>query len=122
MTDLVRRRWEPCEIEVNTAEPYLRRSFRLGLQAAVGKTGLIFQNTLFDENATCHIAYGNGLPMAVADTDGLTTDELLAMGVNVSSVHTDFMIGSPDVDIWGLDREGAETPIITSGDWVLPTV
>ena len=59
---------------------------------------IVFFDTLFDENATCHVAFGNGLPMAVEGADGLAPDELLALGVNVAPVHTDFMIGGPEVD------------------------
>ncbi|MEO5633489.1 aminopeptidase [Gaiella sp.] len=87
--------------------------------SAVKRTGLVFFDTLFDENATCHIAYGSGLPMAVDGADGLTTDELLSLGVNVSRTHTDFMIGGPDVDVDGLDRDGHPTPIMRDDAFVL---
>ncbi len=87
--------------------------------SAVRRTGLVFRDTLFDENAACHLALGNGLPMAVADVDGLRREELLARGVNVSAMHVDFMVGGPDVDVDGLDRDGHATPIIRDDAWQL---
>ena len=83
----------------------------------VGKSGLVFLNTLFDENATCHIAFGSGIPSALAEL--APGDRLLELGVNVSGVHTDFMIGGPDVDVDGLDASGGATPILRGDVWQL---
>jgi aminopeptidase len=87
--------------------------------SAVRKTGLVFHETLFDENATCHIAYGNGLPFTQPDADGLDAEGLLTAGVNVARAHVDFMVGGPEVEIDGLDVDGRATPLIRDEAWVL---
>ena len=79
--------------------------------SAVGKLGLTFCNTLFDENATCHAAYGGGFTFCVADA----ADR--AAGMNVSAVHTDFMIGGPEVDIDGREPGGAWVPIMRNNEF-----
>ena len=79
-------------------------------QSRVGRLDVVFWDVLFDENAACHIAYGKGLP------DGLApgTD-----GANEASTHTDIMIGGPEVDVDGIDADGAATPILRADEWVL---
>ena len=79
----------------------------------VGQSGLVYFNTLFDENATCHIAYGAAV---FAGHEGTEPHE----GINVSKTHTDFMIGGPAVDVDGVTREGRVVPLLRDDVWQLP--
>src|SRR4029453_14719740 len=87
--------------------------------SAVKRSGLVFKDTLFDENATCHLAYGQGLPMSVDGGGGQSNEQLLELGVNVSGQHTDFMIGGPEVDVDGLTPAGEAVPIMRDDAWQL---
>jgi len=80
-------------------------------ESRVGQTGKLFYNTLFDENATCHIAYGFGLTYSF---DG-EPDE----GMNVSNVHVDFMVGGPELEVDALLPDGTELPLIRNEEWQL---
>jgi aminopeptidase len=71
----------------------------------VGKLGITFFSTLFDENATCHIAFGSGMAFAVDEQDR-------AAGLNSSAVHTDFMVGGPEVEVDGIEKGGNRVPIL----------
>jgi aminopeptidase len=85
----------------------------------VGKTGLVFYDTLFDENASSHIALGASIVQAVPGASEQSAEERHARGVNHSSIHTDFMIGSPELEIDGVTAGGDAVPIIRNGDWLL---
>jgi aminopeptidase len=85
----------------------------------VGRTGLVFYDTLFDENASSHIALGASIVQCIEGAAELTPEERHERGVNHSSIHTDFMIGSPELAISGVTKDGDEVPILRHGDWVL---
>lgn len=85
----------------------------------VRETGIVFLDTLFDENATSHIAYGQGIHVALPRGGDLPTEALEELGYNDSLVHTDFMVGGPEVDVFGVEPDGAEVPIIRADAWVL---
>jgi aminopeptidase len=85
----------------------------------VRKTGVVFLDTLFDENAACHVAWGQGIPSALEGGEEMSPEELAACGYNDSIVHTDFMIGGPEVSVTGVEPGGTEVPIIRDDAWVL---
>jgi aminopeptidase len=85
----------------------------------IGRSGVIFFSTLLDENATSHIAFGAGIPTALVDAAGLSTEERQERGLNHSKVHTDFMVGSPDLEVDGITREGERVPILSHDAWQL---
>ena len=88
-------------------------------QSAVGKTGLVFYDTLFDENAASHIALGASIVQALPWAPELTAEARHERGVNHSSIHTDFMIGSNDLEVDGITTTGEAVPILRNGDWQL---
>lgn len=108
------------QLAMDEQASYLAEIALVDGSSAVKKTGLVFHDTLFDENATCHIAYGRGFPHALGEEgSSLSKDELLERGVNVATVHTDFMIGGPEVEVVGIGADGSETTIIRDDAWQL---
>jgi aminopeptidase len=85
----------------------------------VRRAGVVFRDTLFDENAGAHIAWGQGFVETIAGAEALDKDGQLAAGLNVAVVHTDVVIGGPGVDINGVRRGGSAVPIIVDDRWVL---
>ena len=85
----------------------------------INRSGLLFYNTLFDENAACHIAFGAGYPTTVKGGAAMTTQQLLECGVNDSAIHEDMMVGAEDMTITGLTRDGRTVTIFKQGEWAL---
>lgn len=83
----------------------------------IRRSGIMFYNTLFDENAACHLALGAGFPSCIADYEKYTLEECRAMGVNDSIIHEDFMIGTADLAITGITADGRRIGIFRDGGW-----
>ncbi|KAA1036597.1 aminopeptidase [Macrococcus equipercicus] len=85
----------------------------------ISNSGVLFYNTLYDENASCHVALGRSFPNAIADGKSLSKEELTARGMNSSIIHVDFMIGGPDLSIDGVKEDGTSEPVFRNGNWVI---
>lgn len=98
-------------------------SHRLGEVALISKntpireSETLFYDTLYDENASCHLALGIGFPECYGGGYEMSTDELRARGVNTSSTHVDFMIGADDLNVTGIQADGTEVPVFINGQW-----
>ena len=83
----------------------------------ISNRNTVFYNTLFDENASCHIALGSAYGFNVKGGTEMSTEEKLESGLNDSLVHVDFMIGSPDLRITGITQDDEEVPVFENGNW-----
>jgi len=99
------------QLETDETAAYLGEVALVDGNSRIGKTGLTFFDTLFDENATCHVAYGSAYAEAV---DGGVIE-----GVNVSTVHTDFMVGGPEIAVDAITSDGATVPLLRDDVWQL---
>lgn len=96
---------------------YLGECALVPKESPIHQSGLLFYNTLFDENAACHLALGFGFNECVKGFENMTKEELYEIGVNDAGNHTDFMIGSDDLSIDGVDEHGNVHPIFRNGTW-----
>jgi aminopeptidase len=84
----------------------------------ISNSNIIYYNTLFDENASCHLAIGNAYPFTVEGGTSMTKEELSAEGYNSSLIHIDFMIGSAELNIDAITQDGTREPLFRQGNWV----
>ena len=85
----------------------------------INQKNILFYDTLFDENAACHIAFGDGYPGTVKGGTVMSKEQLLAKGVNSSLIHEDVMVGAADMQITGKTKDGREVVIFENGEWAL---
>ena len=107
------------ELAVDEGAAFLGEVALVTGDSRVADTGITFFDTLFDENVTCHIAYGFAYPDRVEGGRKVAPDNRRAQGFNYSVVHTDFMIGGPEVEVVGVTAEAEEIPIIQEDKWRL---
>ncbi|MBR0188909.1 MAG: aminopeptidase [Clostridia bacterium] len=106
-------------IETDNGTRRLGEVALIGKNSPIAKSGILFYNTLFDENASCHIALGKGYPTTVTNGENMTKKELTARGLNDSIEHVDFMIGTKDFKVEGIKKDGTKVAIFKDGDWVI---
>lgn len=83
----------------------------------ISQSGILFYNTLFDENASCHLALGSAYKSSMQGGVDMTDEEFAARGGNKSLIHVDFMIGSAKMDIDGIQADGTREPLMRNGEW-----
>ena len=96
---------------------YLGEVALVPFDSPINNTNILFYNTLFDENACCHLALGHGFTNIIKDYEKYSLEELREKGINDSMIHVDFMIGSKDLSIIGIDKDNKEHTIFKDGNW-----
>ncbi len=104
-------------ISMDEGASYLGECALVPYSSPINKTDILFYNTLFDENAACHLALGAGFTNCIRDFDRYTLEELHAKGINDSMIHEDFMIGCESLDIVGVTADGKKIQIFKNGEW-----
>ena len=104
-------------ITADEGSAYLGECALVPFDSPIQKSGLLFYNTLFDENAACHLALGFGFPDTIKGFETKSLEECRALGVNDSMVHVDFMIGTADLNIDAITRDGRTVAVFRNGNW-----
>ena len=104
-------------VAMDEGAAYLGECALIAKDSPINQSGILFWNTLFDENASCHFAVGRGFDCCIRDFAGYSKEELTAMGLNDSMIHVDFMVGCDSLDIDGITEAGERIPIFRNGSW-----
>jgi len=104
-------------LTMDEGSAYLGECALVPYDSPIQNSGILFYNTLFDENAACHLALGAGFADTIRGFESMTLEQCRALGVNDSMLHVDFMIGTPDMNIDALTRDGRTLPVFRNGNW-----
>ncbi|AWB44783.1 aminopeptidase [Paenibacillus sp. CAA11] len=104
-------------ISLDEGAHYLGEVALVPHNSPISESNILFYNTLFDENASNHLAIGSAYAFNLQDGKGLSQEELEARGLNTSITHVDFMVGSAEMDIYGVTEDGKEEPVFSKGNW-----
>lgn len=106
-------------VAMDEGAAYLGEVALISYNSPINNTGILFYNTLFDENASCHLALGRGFNNCLENYENYTNEECEKLGINSSMIHVDFMIGSKDLCITGITKDGKRIPVFKDGNWVV---
>lgn len=106
-------------ISMDEGAAYLGECALIAYDSPINNTGILFYNTLFDENASCHLALGRGFNECLEGFENMTVEECEKAGINSSMIHVDFMMGSKDMSIVGIKKDGKRVQIFKDGNWVI---
>lgn len=106
-------------VSMDEGAAYLGECALIAYDSPINNTGILFYNTLFDENASCHLAVGRGFNNCLENYEKYSVKECEKLGVNNSMIHVDFMIGSKDLSICGITRDGRKVQIFKNGNWAI---
>jgi len=104
-------------LDIDEGAKYLGEIALVPFDSPISNSNIVFLNTLFDENASCHFAFGKAYPTNIRGGENMSDEELEAHGVNNSLTHVDFMVGSSDLSIVGEDKSGEKFQIFKDGNW-----
>lgn len=104
-------------VSMDEGAAYLGEVALIAYKSPINDTGILFYNTLFDENASCHLALGRGFNNCLEDYEQYTNEQCRELGVNNSMLHVDFMLGSADMSIVGVTADGKRVQIFKDGNW-----
>ena len=106
-------------ITMDKGSAYLGECALVPYDSPIRKSGILFYNTLFDENASCHLAFGEAYPECIEGGESMTREEVQAHGLNYSLTHVDFMVGTADLSIVGTTHDGREIPVFINGNFAI---
>lgn len=104
-------------VAMDEGAAYLGEVALIAYDSPINNTGVLFYNTLFDENASCHLALGRGFNNCLEGYENYTNEECEKQGINSSMIHVDFMIGSKDLSIVGVTKDGKRVQVFKDGNW-----
>jgi aminopeptidase len=107
-----------AQLDIDEGARHLGEVSLVDRDSRIAKAGIVFHNTLFDENAGCHVAWGQSFPFAVEGGLAMTPEQRAELGLNSAPVHTDVVIGGDGITVTGRGPRGTVT-IIKDDDWVL---
>lgn len=107
------------QLDLDEGSSFLGEVALVPHSSPISQMGITFRDTLYDENASCHLALGNAYPASLIGGKEMTAEQLKQRGVNQSMIHIDFMIGSSDLSVTGYTHDNQAVPIFENGEWVI---